>query len=312
MKAEKLRLESLSPVHIGSNEELSPMEYYFYKEKGEFGPLKIESLFEFPQVASKLNELIKKAEEGRRYIGDFISPSILKKHTQYVIQIKGEAQTINPTNVKTFIKSSGNVFVPGSSVKGSILSAMFYEVLKKKDNRELKDMLSNAKRYDELLGYVFDNFSKKELPIKNKKFSSWLRVSDSDLKCPENVLELRTARVVGSRRGGQLPVLYETLKPGAKFDLEIECLNVRYTLQEILEITDSFYRKVWEKDDPETSPPPDKYLIRLGQGSTNYSTSLLILAEEKGIYIPAKKPVTRKRIDGKEMMGWCLLGRVIK
>ncbi|MCM8808311.1 MAG: type III-A CRISPR-associated RAMP protein Csm5 [Candidatus Omnitrophica bacterium] len=218
-------------------------------------------------------------------------------------------------NVKEFIKSVGRVYIPGSSVKGCILSGIITKVLF--DNKKIN---FKNKEFDDLLSETLSTI-RRQGTYDLKKFNFWLAITDTETKSPEETLELSLIKVVGARTRSLLPILYETLKPNVEFTLEIKS-NCKFSEEEILKIADEFYRKVYEKEKeyaksklitlPEV--PTNSYLLRIGQGSTAWATSFLILAEKLNItnyYIQRPKsqkikgpPRTRKLSSGIISMGW--------
>lgn len=311
----KIKLKTLSPVHIGSGEEISPTEYFI--EGSKFIRLDMDGLFKDPDFNPVMDKFIEWAR-NQRYIGDiFPNKSLLLRHPLYYLPVSSRAK--NPIAVKAFVKSAGRVYLPGSSVKGSILSGVMEEVLKESRKTNLRD-------YSSLINQVIGELSTRP---QHNRFSRWLDVSDSDLRKPEDVLEISLAKLSGARSPRQMEILYETLKEGVEFNLEIKTsINSvdkwgRYTEKQILEMADKFYRKVYEKEKSSSQfPLPTKeFLLRLGQGSSAYSTSFLVLAEELGakdyrIFRPPIRgrklspmtiddgPRTRKLISGKKSLGW--------
>jgi hypothetical protein len=86
--------------------------------------------------------------------------------------------------------------------------------------------------------------------------------------------------------------------------MEIKPKKCRYSEKQILEITDKYFREV-VKGDNTYSVKSDKALIRLGQGATCFSTSLLFLAQDLSQeYNLVHEPITRKLIDDQMPLGW--------
>ncbi len=301
----KIKIETLTPIHIGSGKEISPLEYLI--EGFKFHKIDMDSLFKDPEFSKYFEKFIKEVGTAR-YIGNIINPDLLKKHINYSIEIEKETKEYlenNFTRVKEFIKSAGRVFIPGSSLKGAILSAVLWKKGVEKVINYLYDKLQ-----EDLLGEISE--------VNQKKFSKWLMVSDSDLKAPKNNLEISLSRVYGGKKDDGIPVLYETIKVGTIFELEIKTsLDNYYRFgklkeEEILKYVDEFYKKLYEKEKTK-SPikqnlpeiPKDGYLIRIGQGCTVYSTSYLLLAEDLSIKSYSKRPPkTRKLISKNIPMGW--------
>lgn len=309
----KIKLEVLTPLHIGSGEEISPSEYYIDKDSGYFIRLNMDALFSDPLFNCYRDKFISEASK-QRYVGSILDAPLLKKYPLYSISISGGARTYianNQTITKGFIKTAGRVFIPGSSLKGSILSAMMWHILKtnyKNMSSQINDLLTRRPQNRKEEGEIYSELMKITLSLasldpKRGRFTQWLNISDSTFKSPQDSIAISLARVKGARHSGELPVLYETIKPGEFFEMEISRVKLKFSEKELLEIAHNFYLKVLEHDRVDIDKEP--YLLRLGQGSTAYSTSLIILAEELGIKnYPINPPRTRKRIDDTLVMGW--------
>jgi CRISPR type III-A-associated RAMP protein Csm5 len=312
----KTIIKILTPVHIGSGEELSPLEYFVDRERGFFHRLNMNSLFQDEKFRPFLNTFINEAAR-RRNIGDIVKDhSLLRRHILYSLSVSAEARQpllTNPANVKTYIKSAGRVFIPGSSLKGSILSALLWFVLKEacsKDQakkEQIQFLLSSRRNdvgaFDKLLRLAFPLIVPGSRSVSDAKFLRWLDVRDSSMYLPADSLQISQAKVNGARRGREIPIFYECLKEGQTFETEINCELTRFSEKEILQIIHDFYSQVAQKDGVKL--PPASCLLRLGQGSTAYSTSLLLLAEDLGLRPYAiRPPRTRKRIAEKIPMGF--------
>ncbi|MCX7918319.1 MAG: hypothetical protein N3A72_01670, partial [bacterium] len=142
-------------------------------------------------------------------------------------------------------------------------------------------------------------------------------VSDSNSHNPQTSLAILLAKVVGGKGKSQLPILYEVVKSNTTFTLAATVQHAKVSLENILKITNTFYRRVLEEDrkewknEPVTSPIPKGTLLRLGQGATAYSTSFLILAKDIGLDSEYQRvtrvhpPKTRKRLEGGHpSFGW--------
>lgn len=304
----KLKLKVLRPVHIGSGKEITPSEYL--AEKGFFTRLDMYNLFRDIQLIPKMEGIISSLQ-GRRYIGDVIDNSILNKYPLYKIPIMGKAKTANKINVKEYIKTAGRVFIPGSSIKGSILSALMNIFAENNDIKEfVKQNLGQSKLYDDLLKLLFNLIT---TDGENGKFARWIQVSDTNTLSPENCLQLVQLDVVGAKRGGLIPIFCETLKPGTIFEFDIKFQKIKntITLDKLLKLIDMFYIQVYKKTkSDEMGKTKDTTLLRLGQGASAYSTSMLIAAEKLDIldkytkYNSIHPPITKKLKDGHESLGW--------
>lgn len=310
-------LESISPVHIGSGIDISPLEYWI---QDVFVRLNMDALFADERFAAHSNSFIRAAGK-HRYIGDLLPEELLCDHCRYWIQFAPQAGAhlaANRVDVHEFVKTSGRVFVPGSSIKGAVLSAAVHQVLcelypKAAYRSRIEDLLRNPNRryaMDDLLDLIFGRFSKTPKDKKGVRFYPWLRIGDTGLAAPDRALHIIKTEVQGAKIGQNLPILCEALSAGKSFAFEIHTArDLRWDIVDLLKIADRFYRMVWEKTMKSTVPDTG-YLLRLGQGSSAYATSLLIFAEQHhigpGIYrfFP---PRTRKTAEGDAAMGWVLI-----
>ena len=324
----KAKIRVLTPVHIGSGQSISPTGYFVDKTAGNFNFLKMDSLFQDPGFQPYQAKFLNEARFSR-YIGDIVTNhQLLKKHVLYAIPASPQARQTNPTEVKEFTKSAGRPFIPGSSLKGAIISALLFHALKElyKDPREKTQIESYLttrdkkkvlnKKYSYLLDKAYNFLSEKRkvennypsydsstlnYPSPQGRFTNLLDVSDSSYLEPQSSLKIEYSQVSGGRRGG-IPILYETLKINIEAEVDIVSKISGLDERKILEICHNFYEKVSAKDTASLSSTLSSYpyLLRIGQGSSAFSTSFLILAEElqlRGYWV--KPPKTRKLIiDG--------------
>ncbi len=318
----KVRLKILTPVHIGSGETINWLGYFL--ESDYFCRININSLFNDADFQPHLDKLL---EPGilRQSIDRLIPKSILQKHLFYKLPLHNSARKTSATQeVHLFIKSAGRVYIPGSSLKGAILSALCYAKLKECNRNDLMKVLEGEVRYGKS-GREYQDPLELVLPLLGGrgadtlgKFTHWLDVSDSDFQLPQDSLELVQARVIGARRGGQIPILYETLKPGTQFTFTLKLDPAsRLTPEVLLNSVGQFYQRVLTKDRLQHGDARilgSVTLIRLGQGSGMFATSLLLLAQELNLTanyrlsrIDSRSgPRTRKRITSGENipLGW--------
>ncbi|MFN7170585.1 MAG: type III-A CRISPR-associated RAMP protein Csm5 [Candidatus Omnitrophota bacterium] len=311
LKKIKLKLKILTPVHIGSGQEISPIEYLI--SDGKFIRIDMDELFNDPEFKPLQEKFITSAKT-QRYIGMLLPKDLLLKHPLYSISISSSARDANPIEVKEFIKSAGRVYIPGSSLKGAILSGILEEMLKENKIKEFKD-------YKIHLGEVLSEITKQKDRPDLEEFSRWLDVRDSNFKNPEEALEISQTKLMGAKSRREMKILYETLKENLEFETEI-ISHCNKTEEEILKMADKFYRKVYAKEKNfgrqvnQVLPTltNDTLVLRLGQGSTAWATSFLILADELGIkdytiqrpkfHVIKGPPRTRKLISGEKSMGW--------
>jgi len=312
----KIKIKILTPVHIGSGEEITPTEYII--DNNKFVRIDMDKLFSDADFKQYVDKFISNASSGVRYIGEIINDTeLLKRNALYSIDIDTSAQQYinrHKINVRSFIKSALRVYIPGSSLKGSILSGVIEGVLSKK-------RIQKFENYEKHLSNVLQKLTGSGLG----RFSRWLDVRDSDFKSVDETLKLVETKLVGASSTREMSILYEVLKEGVEFETEI-ISRCKETEQQILKMASDFYKKVYKKEKeffesrgikeaqlPEISE--NSYILRIGQGSTAWSTSFLILAEKLNIrnytiHRPKQHsrifgpPRTRKLVSGTKSMGW--------
>jgi len=303
-----VKLKALGPIHIGSGEEISPMDYYV---NDKFTRINMNGLFNDPNFAPIMEKFIE-AAGSQRYIGEHVPTKLLEEHPLYRLPIRGYAKEYLETNqtvIKAFIKSGARVYIPGSSLKGCILSALLWYVLRNarhRDQQEIESLLNGSGKFNDLLniGFKLMIHSRDDRSFRSMRFARWLDVGDSNFKDANQVLEISLVRIQGAKTGQEQPILYETLRTGVEFELKISSQNLNFSENQVLDICNQFYRRVL-KNEPSKNIQPTANLLRLGQGSSAFATSLLILAEDLNLsYYKVTPPTTRKRIDEHFAMGW--------
>ncbi len=325
----KIRIKTLSPIHIGSGFEISPLEYY--REKSDFIRVDMDSLFKDSDFIPIMDSFAASAVSDRS-IASLVNKEILEKHPLYIVKGIGEAVQANQTTIKEFIKSAGRVYLPGSSLKGLLLSSLCWYVLSEDyKSNELtvtfkkhyetmtlpvadyirENLISSRDGYKELLGYVLSRVTGRKAhnnSIEPDAFGQWLKVTDSNLQSPSQCLQVCLVQVTGGRES-QIPILFETLKPGTLWEMELQTTS-RIPPVQYLKICNAYFNKIANIERIKFNRTPDTNLIRMGQGASMFSTSFYLLAESIGLleeYCQSQnlhRPVTSKRVKGQIPLGW--------
>jgi len=334
----KVKLKVISPIHIGSGEKLTKLDYYL--DGGSFCRVDMDGLFQDPGFAAMRDKFLQSAPSGQP-IDRLVPKDLLSRHILYRIPIHASARNRHETEVSTFIKSAGRVYIPGSSLKGAILSALCWHVLTKDQQAaervllgyDITDRHGQPRHvYDDPLEVTFRAAGGRAAEDLGK-FTHWLDVSDSDLKAPEDCLELMFAEskrqqprtpYQGARppRGGPIPILLEAVKSGVEFTFGLKPdRDFSMTVVELLQVVNDFYQQVAAKDKlvlPDAGPRlPQTGLLRVGAASGFYATSLLLTARNHRLedrYLNSLStrrrrvtaPRSRKRI-GQLAIGWAQL-----
>ncbi|RLF79469.1 type III-A CRISPR-associated RAMP protein Csm5 [Thermococci archaeon] len=125
--------ETLSPLHIGNGREITPID--FYPEEGIIHILDTDRLFhDLVKLGASIEELVEFFKTPREDL--YVWKHYMKKfrldpraYSLYTLKVYG-ALGRQSSKIKEFIKENGKPYVPGSSIKGAIRTAMFYKALK--------------------------------------------------------------------------------------------------------------------------------------------------------------------------------------
>jgi CRISPR-associated protein Csm5 len=142
-------LEVLSPLHVGSGNTISPLEYAL---ADKFYRADMDKLFEDERFNT--DKFIEGAKRGTLYLGRF-APELAKEHVRYALDIADSTKTSlqgligSPSSdVREYIKTKEEVYIPGSSIKGAIRTAILWWVLKTNPDKfnRAKNILRNLVR----------------------------------------------------------------------------------------------------------------------------------------------------------------------
>lgn len=322
-KPQRCTLKILTPVHIGDGEEISPIQYV--KDNGELILVDVEAMFKDQNFnPQSFSQYVKNNKSP--YLGGF-DEKLARKYPRKRLKLETSLGPHYPS-IKKHVRTGGNLYIPGSSLKGAINSALLYYGIKKqienkselreaveacllKDNRKLKGMRFSKEDYQKygkgdfkkvLYRIGLDYFLRDEVQGKEKgglDFKALAEVSDAHQQ--DLTSAIYGSKVMGTRR--KLPAYYEALTPDNELLFTIKSLGFRLSLKNLFQIVNNFYAQVLKRDKQWLEENNMKYLvndvlklikntegrlIRIGQGSGSLSMSFPILAEEMGLADYAK------------------------
>ena len=165
MKKANYRLRVLSPTHIGNGNELTPVD--FYPANGRIYVLDTEKLIShLMHLGVKLDEILdflKSPLEDlyvwRRYINKL--GLNIQDFTKYALRVIGNLGT-RSSRISEFIKTRNRPYIPGSSIKGAIRTAILYKVLKECSDtnmidRSLRGSIKGLRESQDLVDYYLSH-----------------------------------------------------------------------------------------------------------------------------------------------------------
>lgn len=324
MKIYELKCEILTPLHIGDGSELQPYEYIitdkFYKISLEDFildlPIKKQKVITdlMEQDIIKLRHFLRNNLDPLRF-GEYFVEVSNKVKNSYDTKIADE---LNQLLISPFIRTSNRPYIPGSSLKGAIRTAVVAyfagENIRERNARNLE-----AK----VLGYF--NQKRKKINLQNDPFRA-IKITDSFLPKNSTLIE----EVATITKQGEIKVIREvTYSQSTDHPLEFSTelriddalltknSRIRKKLNiETLTIACNEFSNIviqYEKDKYFRNRPKVKkiynwlysqikenksFLFRVGWGSGKNSVTLN-LKKERSEYVK-----TRKLIDMIYPLGW--------
>lgn len=212
------QLTILSPVHIGNGKTISPVEYEINHDKYA----KIDMNAFFQDSSADMNQYYTAIEDYKNY-GKFPF-QFQKKHYQYTTPV-GEYvdDEIIGKEIRSFMKTTGNVYIPGSTIKGALRTAMLYNVLKNDTNQYQKAVTILQQQISQRYAnpsQVAAAIEKQVFGDTTHDFFKALQISDTQPMSPEDVLTLQIIDILSSTSSNKMYT---------KFSLLAECLKQHTT-----------------------------------------------------------------------------------
>ncbi len=204
------KVKTLTPVHVGSGDRYLAVDFVIMKDKVVF----IDPLKFFEEITHKSYDLVNVAREiaEGKSIGDFIE-DISKLKTGEVPFIGKKKRN----EILEHVKCCGMPFIPGSTIKGAIRTALLWKAVK--DDRSLLDWtIKHIKNVAGKRRYI----KREELKRLDDALES--KVFRKSSKDPKNDV-LRALKVTDSTQFHR-KVVYEIKFLGmGNFSQLVECIN---------------------------------------------------------------------------------------
>jgi len=229
----KCIIETITPVHIGNDKEYGPSEYY--KSKSTKGnPILVKT--DLNQVFTSLSEdqkdeFIQHLTDPSFHLEDYLN-NVLGKKPPQIKQYLAILMAKNPQTIKEHIKTVEKPYIPGSSIKGAIRTAILHNIIKNEDIKEIKNMFYYKNnnysiklwKAPDFTNNFFSNPMKKDPKYSIMKF---LQVTDTQTAAYPTIYPLVTLKVGQTKnewykRNGRTVVTYaETIGVNRKLNFEI-------------------------------------------------------------------------------------------
>jgi CRISPR-associated protein Csm5 len=244
-----VEIKLLSPLHIGGTEVLSPLADYWMDANKNICLVNSQALAEMVSSSGQVDRYIRGVESiATERKGKFLQ-SLVKD------DMKGDMQTVltgekipssgieNPVEIDCCIKTDGLPYIPGSSLKGAIRSAILQdwlasgspasenalnEFINALENFARRNELKPGKRMDEIEKVFRESMEERlfgRLRDNNRLAASCLRVTDSEAGTFDDLTIFQLERFNLFTGDRNIPVLKECIKPGSIYTNRI---NIDY------------------------------------------------------------------------------------
>jgi len=228
-KTEKFIMETLAPVHIGTGNKLGNWDYYV--KNGKVYIVSLDKLIE--NLSEKEQETLVSQIENRRSLQDYLTYKeyLLSSIEIYNIDLVDLSKKIH--GVWEEIKHPKGLYIPASTVKGAIRTAVLYCLLKEDKDKykfSVKEFRTNqGKTYKDVVLITqnkeikgiknIENFLEKEFFGKNpsEDIFKYIKISDSSIL--ENFEKLKCRKIyIANTTRLKHPEYYETIEEKTEFN----------------------------------------------------------------------------------------------
>lgn len=219
----KLRLKTITPVHIGTGNRYSPAEFFLRDDV--VCRVSLEKLY-LALPARRKKEFLRAVErEGRFELQRFLRPDERKGIDRYSLKNKYRLNTSEVREIRECIKTGfDEPYLPGSSIKGSIRTALLWDVARNDSSfvgAIRDDLNSHGQRMKERIGKgyesrIFSTKTKRGDPDGDPKYDllKFLQVSDARAvptrQGPKQVLRIDGIKTFSLNPRGFLPKRFTT------------------------------------------------------------------------------------------------------
>jgi len=159
----KYRIKALTPVHIHSGEVLRSMEYMvkdgevlIFDEMDVIRSIKEKELLNAELLDSY--SLTSKRSDYHRNLDYYIKKGIIDSSivNRYKVKAINKAENLNGKEIYRTMRNIQGTYIPGSSIKGVIRTAILYDYLLKKGIDYIKEAVNYLKNNQSLKLYIDD------------------------------------------------------------------------------------------------------------------------------------------------------------
>ncbi|MEI0508399.1 type III-A CRISPR-associated RAMP protein Csm5 [Brachyspira intermedia] len=259
----KITVKTLTPIFIGSGEELNKTMYVYDNKTNKVSIIHKERLYSFLESKELFEKFSEDCMKENFSISDFFNgidydDSIFKYSLEYRDNniINNNKDSLNSIN--TFVKSCDVPYIPGSSIKGAIRTAIIANaIIENKDKLKFYMKDKSIRQMSNLEDEIIKKYILKDKFNKNKLFNS-IHVSDSNpipIYCDEKnetsnfFIGSRYDYSLKSKDINAMSIQLEFLKPDTIFTFNLSIDRLLSNVFDIKYIIDSLnkYFNIYKK-----------------------------------------------------------------
>ncbi len=233
-----VKARTLTPLVVGDGDRLSPLVDYFL-DGGRLHRIHPQRLAEWLDKNGKIEDYMEAVRTVSRFAKDkFWKDYIGLRDLRQIASGESYAlrYTENPIEIRTIVKNADSPYLPGSSIKGAIKTALLHRWLTEQRKDVLQEMvdalLRDATRFggkDVLqfsINQLLEPKGKDEKGMTDKVTTEFnnLRVSDSQPLEPASIEIAATKRLHFMRGTFDIPVVSEAVAAGQELRFALQAL----------------------------------------------------------------------------------------
>lgn len=260
-----MKIKTVTPLHVGSGGEYTSSEFYFASMNKKTVLVRADVTKLFPQLSDEdKDNFIIELEDPQFTVQNFIK-KLRENNTSvdtskirlYSAYLKSKDVEVSRREVREHVKTSHKAYIPGSSIKGALKTAILYDMVNSDDIRQMNRMFNrghdNRVRLNSRESQRFQDkfFSSDPRKAPNSSIMRFLQISDTSpvpymsIHTVASVKATRMGWELYQRRGNQVKTTLETI------DKENE-LNCQFNItdkDEIIKKLDAEYlREYLDRD----------------------------------------------------------------
>jgi len=213
-----LQIEILTPLHIGSGEEIDPYEYVI-KDSRLYKINLANFLYHLsPAEQKEFDKLSTDIVRLREFIRN---KAEFDQFSEFSVEVSNTVESVYETKfqdihnqliISPFIRELSSPFIPGSSLKGAIRTAVVFELLQGKVNQKKRGDIFEAELLKSQRGFYNEKVQKFITRGLDGEKDPFRAIKITDAKLPEDTTYIERVETFSQKSGTIEPLNIQILK----------------------------------------------------------------------------------------------------